>query len=107
MNFFNSLDHTVGAKVVGEDKTVSGKVNESAAAVIAKTREVDQNRGVSAKFNDYYSKAMGTSMGQKSVSFTARLDSADHLGTVTGFRSFTRLRRSKCLMSTRRLGGLR
>lgn len=65
LNFFNSLDHTVGSKVVGEDKTVSGKVNESAAAVMAKTREVDQNRGVSAKFNDYYSKAMGTSVGQK------------------------------------------
>lgn len=65
LNFFNSLDHTIGSKVVGEDKTVSGAVNEQAATVIAKTREVDQNRGVSAKFNDYYSKAMGTSVGQK------------------------------------------
>ena len=65
LSFFNSLDHTVGSKVVGDDKTVSGKLNEQAAAVMAKTREVDQNRGVSAKFSDYYSKAMGTNMGQK------------------------------------------
>ena len=65
LSFFNSLDHTVGSKVVGDEKTVSGKLNEQAAAVMAKTREVDQNRGVSAKFSDYYSKAMGTQVGQK------------------------------------------
>jgi len=59
------LDHTVGNKVVGEDKTVSGKINEQAAAVIAKTREVDQNRGVSNKFTDYYNKAIGTGIGSK------------------------------------------
>jgi len=67
LNFFNSLDHTVGNRVIGQEQTVSGKVGESAAAVAAKTREVDQKGGVSAKFNDYYSKAMGTSVGQKSV----------------------------------------
>ena len=65
LNFFNSLDHSVGAKVVGEDKTVSGKLNEHAAAVMAKTREVDQNRGVSSKFQDYYQKVLGTGVGQK------------------------------------------
>ncbi|WVQ85455.1 hypothetical protein IAT38_007620 [Cryptococcus sp. DSM 104549] len=69
LNFFNSLDSTVGGKVVGENKTVTGKLQEHAAALGAKTREVDQNRGISSKFNDYYSKVFGTPLGQKVVKF--------------------------------------
>lgn len=65
LDFFHSLDKQVGEKVVGEQKTVTGKINESAAAVVAKTREVDQNRGVSARFSDYYNKAIGTPIGQR------------------------------------------
>lgn len=42
-------------------------MTESASGVLAKTREADQKVGVSARFGDYYSKAIGTSMGQKSV----------------------------------------
>jgi hypothetical protein len=67
LSFFNSIDHTVGSKVVGENQTVSGKLGETAQTVVAKTKEVDQNRGVSAKFGDYYSKVMGTPLGQKWV----------------------------------------
>ncbi|WVQ97184.1 hypothetical protein IAU59_004294 [Kwoniella sp. CBS 9459] len=69
LNFFNSLDATVGNKVVGENKTVSGKITESAAAGVAKAREVDQHRGFTAKFHDYYSKVFGTPIGQKVVQF--------------------------------------
>lgn len=69
LNFFNGIDHTVGSKVVGENQTVSGKLNEHAHTVLAKTKEVDQNRGVSARFNDYYSKAIGTGVGQRVHSF--------------------------------------
>ncbi|WWD17971.1 hypothetical protein CI109_102416 [Kwoniella shandongensis] len=69
INFFNSLDSTVGNKVVGENQTVSGKLTESAAVAVAKTREVDQSRGISAKFHDYYSKVFGTPIGQKVVAF--------------------------------------
>jgi len=65
LDFFHSLDKNVGAKVVGEDKTVSGKLNEQAAAVVAKTREVDQSRGVTAKFSEYYNRVFGTGFGQK------------------------------------------
>lgn len=67
LNFFNNLDKSVGNRVVGQDKTVSGKVNEGAAAVVAKTREVDQNRGVSTKFSEYYNRIMETGVGQKCV----------------------------------------
>jgi len=69
LNFFNSLDQKAGAKLVGEDKTVSGKVTEQAQAVLAKTKEVDQNRGVSSTFDNYYRKALGTSVGQRVHSF--------------------------------------
>ncbi|WWC66453.1 uncharacterized protein I206_100355 [Kwoniella pini CBS 10737] len=69
LSFFNSLDSTVGNKVVGENKTVTGKINETAAAGVAKAREVDQHRGFSAKFHDYYSKVFGTPLGQKVVQF--------------------------------------
>ena len=86
---------------------MSGKVNESAAAVMAKTREVDQNRGVSAKFNDYYSKAMGTSVGQKSVYLALAERRVDHSGTVTEFTNFTRRRKNRCLTYMRRRGALR
>ncbi|WWC86151.1 uncharacterized protein L201_001024 [Kwoniella dendrophila CBS 6074] len=65
ISFFNSLDSTVGSKVVGENKTVTGKINETAAAGVAKAREVDQHRGFSARFHDYYSKVFGTDIGRK------------------------------------------
>lgn len=69
LNFFNGLDHTVGSKVVGENQTVSGKITETAQSALAKTKEVDQNRGVSARVNEYYTKAIGTGVGQKVHSF--------------------------------------
>lgn len=69
IDFFHSLDKGVGAKVVGEDKTVSGKLNEQAAAVVAKTREVDQSRGVTAKFSEYYNRVFSTGVGQKVQQF--------------------------------------
>jgi hypothetical protein len=65
LDFFHSLDHTVGNKVIGEEKTVSGKLNEGAAAVVGKAREVDQNRGVSTKFQEYYNRVFSTGVGQK------------------------------------------
>lgn len=69
INFFNSIDHNVGKRVVGENQTVSGKIGEQASQVIAKTKEVDQNRGVSSTFKDYYTKLIGTPVGQKVHSF--------------------------------------
>ncbi|WRT64055.1 uncharacterized protein IL334_000983 [Kwoniella shivajii] len=69
LSFFNSLDSTVGSKVVGENKTVTGKINETAAAGVAKAREVDQHRGFTARFHDYYAKVFGTPIGQKVVQF--------------------------------------
>jgi len=50
---------------------VSGKLNEQAAAVVAKTREVDQSRGVTAKFSEYYNRVFSTGVGQKWVARAA------------------------------------
>lgn len=69
LNFLNSMDAKAGQRFVGEDKTVSGKFNESAAAMLAKTREVDQNRGVTKTFTDYYHNFIGTPVGQRMHQF--------------------------------------
>ncbi|TYJ53735.1 hypothetical protein B9479_005643 [Cryptococcus floricola] len=69
LNFFNSLDHTVGQKVVGENQTFSGRIQQHAATAVAKGREVDQSKGISARFSEYYSKVFGTPIGQKVVAF--------------------------------------
>lgn len=99
IDFFHSLDKGVGAKVVGEDKTVSGKLNEQAAAVVAKTREVDQSRGVTAKFSEYYNRVFSTGVGQKWVALAAP-------ELIAGSSSSTRLRKSRCWTCTRRPGVL-
>lgn len=65
LTFFNDMDHSVGHRVVGENQTVSGKVAEQAQNIANKTKEVDQNRGVSASFQNYYSKAIGTPIGKR------------------------------------------
>lgn len=65
LGFFDSLDHTVGHRVIGEEKTVSGAVNEQAAQLIQKGRDADQHHGVSKRFGDYYNKIIGTPVGQK------------------------------------------
>ncbi|WWC99592.1 hypothetical protein V866_006496 [Kwoniella sp. B9012] len=69
LQFFNSLDQNIGNKVVGENKTVSGKINETAAAGVAKAREVDQHRGFSAKLHDYYARIFNNPSVQKIVQF--------------------------------------
>jgi hypothetical protein len=61
----NHIDSKAGHHLIGEDKTVSAAINQQAAAVVAKTREVDQNRGVSKRFIDYYNKAVTTPAGQR------------------------------------------
>jgi hypothetical protein len=65
LNFFNSIDHTVGEKVIGENQTVSGKVGEQTNMIVNKTKEVDQKQGVSATLSQYYSKLVGTPIGQR------------------------------------------
>ncbi|WVW82199.1 hypothetical protein I302_104205 [Kwoniella bestiolae CBS 10118] len=69
LQFFNSLDQNIGNKVVGENKTVSGKINETAAAGVAKAREVDQHRGFSARLHDYYARIFNNPSVQKIVQF--------------------------------------
>ena len=65
LDFFNSIDHKAGHHLIGENQTVSGRLNESAAAATAKAREIDQNRGISAKGVEYYGKMLQTPFGQK------------------------------------------
>jgi hypothetical protein len=69
LTFFNSIDKNVGERTIGENQTVTAKLGQQASILAAKTKEVDQNRGVSSTFHNYYSRLVGTPVGQKVHSF--------------------------------------
>lgn len=69
VQYMSSLDTTLGSKIVGENKTVSGKVQELAGQGVEQARQVDQQRGLSARAQEYYSKAIQSSFGQRVFSF--------------------------------------
>ncbi|CDZ97518.1 RNA recognition motif domain [Phaffia rhodozyma] len=73
LSFIKDLDSKAGAKVVGPEQTISAKAHEVidpiVAQVIGRTKEVDQQRGISTKAGDYYSKALSTPIGQKVYQF--------------------------------------
>jgi len=69
VSYMTSLDTTLGSKVIGENKTISGKVQEIAGQGMQQARSVDEQRGISSKASDYYSKAMSSPIGQKVFSF--------------------------------------
>jgi len=69
LSYFNSIDQTVGSKVLGENKTISGKVTELAGQGYGQAKAIDEHRGISKHAGDYYSKAVASPFGQKVVSF--------------------------------------
>jgi hypothetical protein len=68
LSFLGNIDKKAGEKLVGENQTVSARALETANTLVSKTREADQQHGVSSRFHNYYSKALSTPMGQKYVS---------------------------------------
>ncbi|TXT10644.1 hypothetical protein VHUM_02149 [Vanrija humicola] len=69
LSFVNDIDKRAGEKLVGENQTVSGNVHAQASQVYSKVREADQQRGVSTKFHEYYTKALATPVGQRVAQF--------------------------------------
>ncbi|KAH8114654.1 hypothetical protein DFH11DRAFT_1592580 [Phellopilus nigrolimitatus] len=65
LSYFNTLDTTVGAKALGPDQTVSGKVQSTLSSATDRARSVDEQKGYSKSANDYYSKAIASPSGQK------------------------------------------
>lgn len=48
---------------------MSQKLREDAATAYAKAEQVDKDKGVSERFHQYYTKALGTPLGQKVANF--------------------------------------
>ncbi|TFK40702.1 hypothetical protein BDQ12DRAFT_601171, partial [Crucibulum laeve] len=65
LNYFNSLDHTVGSKAIGPDQTVSGKAQSTIDAAVQRAKAVDEQKGFSKVANDYYTRAISSAFGQQ------------------------------------------
>jgi len=69
LSYFNSLDKTVGAKTLGPDQTVSGRVQTGLSSGMGQARAYDEQHGLSKSANDYYTKAISSPFGQKVFQF--------------------------------------
>lgn len=52
MSYFQSLDSSLGSRVVGPEKTISGKVQDTLTGAQAKAKEVDEQKGFSKTATD-------------------------------------------------------
>ncbi|EJC98011.1 uncharacterized protein FOMMEDRAFT_162356 [Fomitiporia mediterranea MF3/22] len=69
LSYFQSLDSTIGAKTLGPEKTVSGKVQETLTSATERARAIDEQKGISTSLHDYYAKAVNSPIGQRVKSF--------------------------------------
>lgn len=69
LNFVHGIDKTAGQRLVGENQTISHKLQDDAHRLYSTAREADQQHGVSSRFLSYYTKALQTPIGQKVASF--------------------------------------
>jgi len=69
LSYLQSLDSGLGSRVVGPEKTISGKAMETLTGAQAKAKEVDEQKGISKTATDYYAKALAHPLGQKVFSF--------------------------------------
>ncbi|KAF8583324.1 hypothetical protein K439DRAFT_1390595 [Ramaria rubella] len=69
VSYLQSLDSTLGSRVVGPEKTISGKVQETLGEAQSKAKEVDEQKGISKTASDYYTKALAHPLGQKVFAF--------------------------------------
>ncbi|OBZ71359.1 Protein vip1 [Grifola frondosa] len=69
LSYIQNLDSTIGAKALGPEKTISGKVQETLASATQQARAVDEQKGISKQAGDYYSRALASPFGQKVFSF--------------------------------------
>ncbi|KAJ7081394.1 hypothetical protein B0H15DRAFT_855026 [Mycena belliarum] len=69
LSYLTTLDSTIGAKALGPDKTVSGKVVETVGAATQQARAVDEQKGYSKSAGDYYSRALASPLGGRVRAF--------------------------------------
>lgn len=52
LSYWNTVDTTVGAKALGPDQTVSGKVASTVSAATQQARAIDEQKGISKTATD-------------------------------------------------------
>jgi len=69
LNYFQSLDASIGAKALGPDRTISGKVTSTIHTATQHAKAVDEQKGYIKVAGDYYTRALGSPLGQRVRSF--------------------------------------
>jgi len=69
LNYFQSLDSSIGAKALGPDQTISGKVTSTIQTATQHAKTVDEQKGYSKVAGDYYAQALGSPLGQRVRAF--------------------------------------
>ncbi|CAK5270213.1 unnamed protein product [Mycena citricolor] len=69
LSYLTHLDTTVGAKALGADKTISGKVTETLTSATQQAKALDEQKGYSKTAGDYYIKALASPFGAKVKAF--------------------------------------
>ncbi|KAI0290113.1 hypothetical protein B0F90DRAFT_645190 [Multifurca ochricompacta] len=69
LGYFQSLDSSIGAKALGPDQTISGKVTSTIQTATQHAKAMDEQKGYSKVAEDYYTRALGSPLGQRVRAF--------------------------------------
>ncbi|KAF8630867.1 hypothetical protein AX17_005226 [Amanita inopinata Kibby_2008] len=69
IDYIHSLDTSLGARALGPDQTISGKVQATVGSATQQAKAVDEQKGYSKIANDYYARAISSPLGQKVKAF--------------------------------------
>jgi RNA recognition motif-containing protein len=69
LNYFQSLDKSVGHRTIGRGQTISGQFQASLDAATQHARGLDAQGGYSKSVHEYYSKAITSPLGQQVRNF--------------------------------------
>jgi len=69
LGYFQSLDSSIGAKALGPDQTITGKVSSTIQTATQHAKTVDEQKGYTKVAGDYYTRALSSSLGQRVRAF--------------------------------------
>jgi len=65
LDFFRSIDKSVGEKALGPDQTLSNKLQATVGDATQRAKALDEEKGFSKIAQDYYQRAISSPFGQK------------------------------------------
>jgi len=69
LNYFQSLDSSIGARALGPDRTITGKVTSTIQTATQHAKTVDEQKGYSKVAGDHYTRALTSPLGQRVRAF--------------------------------------